>query len=195
MVPGPHQHRLVAEQPTVRGMFQDRIGHRPGLGRGIVAADQGRSRAAGPRRVQLQPRIGGALRSDGVGEIQQTLARPEVLLQPDHRHVLEGLGQVEQMSAVGTAEAVDGLGVVADHGQARSGRPEHPHDVDLGLVHVLVLVDEHMVPSCGDPGPYLGIRQQRSPCHEQVVEVEHSAAAFACHITAEKADDGVDMRL
>ncbi len=50
------------------------------------------------------------------------------------------------MRGVRAAEAVDRLRVVADHGQADAVRAQHSHDVDLDLVDVLVLVDQHVVP-------------------------------------------------
>ena len=160
VVPRPHQHGLVPEQPTVGGLFQHRIGHRPSLRRRIVTADQGRPGAAGPRRVQAQSMVGGALWPDGVGEIQQRLPGPEVLFQRHHRHVLEGSGDIEQVGTVGTAEAVDGLGVVAHHGQSCPGRPQHADDVDLGLIDVLVLVDQDVVPSRCNAGTHFRVGQQ-----------------------------------
>ncbi len=52
--------------------------------------------------------------------------------------------QVEDVPGAGAAEAVHGLGVVADRGQPGVAGAQAADDVDLQLVDVLVLVDQHV---------------------------------------------------
>src|SRR5690606_26061007 len=117
--------------------------HRLGFGRGVVAAHQAGPRPSFARRSQPKPwatRIG----PHDVGQVQDPLPGTEVLLKADDAGAGNVVGELDQMAAVSAPEAVHGLRVVADHGEADAVGTQQPHDVDLDLVDVLVLVDEHV---------------------------------------------------
>jgi hypothetical protein len=60
--------------------------------------------------------------------------------------------EVEDVARRRSAEAVDRLGVVADHGETGSTRPQGVEDVGLQRVRVLVLVDQHVVEGVSGDG-------------------------------------------
>ena len=126
------------------------------------------------------------MRPDHVGQVEQSLPGAEVALEPDDGDVRQRRGQVEQVRAVRTAERVDRLGVVADDGQPAPVRPQRAHDVDLGLVDVLVLVDQHVVPAAGDVRAEDRVGEQAPPGEQQVVEVEQPALALAGDVAAQQ---------
>ena len=79
----------------------------------------------------------------------------------------------------GAAEPVDGLGVVADHGERGRRGAGRREDVDLQRVDVLVLVDADVVDLAGERGPSTRRRPRGPPVEEQVVEVEQARAPLA----------------
>ena len=77
-----------------------------------------------------------------VGGREDRLRRAVVLLELDHLRVREVALEVEDVADVGAAEAVDRLVVVADHHQVAVLAGEQLQQPVLGVVGVLVLVDE-----------------------------------------------------
>ena len=191
---GSHQHRLIAQPAAVLRLGQHRVDHGSGLRGGVVTSDQPGTTAAGAVRMQHQP-VTGRMRSHRVGQVQQSLPGPEVAFQPDHVHVRERRRQVQQVGAIGTAERVHRLCVVADDRQSTAVRTQCPHDVDLGLIDILVLVDQHMVPAGRDLGSQHRVGEQTAPGEQQVVEVDQPALAFSGDVPAQQRDDLLEMRL
>ena len=83
--------------------------------------------------IALDHRVGGG---------EDRLGGAVVLLQLDHRGVGEVVLEIEDVADVGVAEAVDRLIVVADHHQVAVLGGEQLQQPVLGVVGVLVLVDE-----------------------------------------------------
>ena len=195
----PHQDGLVAQQPPLSRGGQHRVGNGAGLGGCVVATHQLGPPTAVALRVQRQ-RMGRTVGQQcsgphGIREIQQALPRPEIPFQPNHRHVVEGRGQSDQVVAVRAPEPVDGLRVVADHRQAPARGPQAQHDVDLRLIHILVLVDQHVIPPAGDLRTEDRIGQQTAPGQQQIVEVEHSSGPLTGYVGPEQLGDGRRMWL
>jgi hypothetical protein len=144
-----------------------------------------------PQPLVAAVRVAG---DDGVGGREDALGGAVVLLQQDRARVREVLLELDDVADARAAEGVDRLVGVADHAQLGRFRPRHrrchqlPDELVLGVVGVLVLVDEH-VP---EPAPVV-LRdggqpiQQRDRLHDQVVEVERVGRAQALLV------DGVDV--
>ena len=88
--------------------------------------------------------------SHHVGQVEQPLPGAEVPLERKHRDVGEGGRQLEQVRAVRAAEGVDACASSPTTVRPSSVGPQRAHDVHLDAVHVLVLVDQHVVPPPGD---------------------------------------------
>ena len=82
------------------------------------------------------------------------------------------LTEVEDIVDVGSAEAVDALGIVAYHADALPLACQEPDDLMLGEVRVLVLIDQHEVEAFLPGVGHVGIAAQQQPgVQQQVVEV------------------------
>ena len=129
-----------------------------------------------------------------VGRRQDALGGAVVLLQHDRDGVGEVLLELDDVADAGAAEGVDGLVGVAHHAQLtrrhprRGGRHQLADQLVLGVVGVLVLVDEHVPEPApvvlGDGGQPL---QERHRLHDQIVEVERVGRAQPGLV------DGVDL--
>ena len=93
------------------------------------------------------------------------------------------------MTGAGATEPVHRLRVVADDGQADPVRAQRGDDVDLDLVHVLVLIDQHVIPAGSQPRPDHRIGQQLPPGQQKVVEVEQPAGPLAGHERLQHGND------
>ena len=81
--------------------------------------------------------------------------------------------EVEDVRDVGTAPGVDRLVLVAHHGEVAVLLGQESHELVLGAVRVLVLVDEEVGESPAPGLAYRGVAlEQRDRPEEQVVEVE-----------------------
>ena len=117
VVPGAHQHRLIPQPPpSLDGPPARR--RRPG-GLRRARRSSGPAAAAGhpgdPSAAAARARRGAG--THRVGQVKQRLAGAEVAFQAYHRHAGQGGGQIGEMGGVRAAEPVDGLRVIADHGQ------------------------------------------------------------------------------
>src|SRR5450432_803228 len=146
---GPHQDGLIAQALALLGRLEHRINHESSFRRGIVAAHQARSRSAKPVRVQHET-LAAAFGSDGVGQVEKSLSRTEIVFEPHDASVRKYRGEVDDVLCVSAAKTVDGLRVVAYYGEPTTGRPQHRDDVDLYLVYVLVFVNENVIPAPGN---------------------------------------------
>ncbi len=98
----------------------------------------------------------------------------------------EALAEVEDVAHRGGAEAVDGLGVVADAGDAAAVGPQQRDDVGLQRVGVLELVDEHVVEALAHARPGDGVGEQAAPEEEQVVVVQDLLLLLAVRVAREE---------
>ncbi len=198
VVGGPEQHRLVVESHAVLPVGQHRVAHRLGLGHLVGAGAQQRPAGAGDLRPQLHAaklrvaklRAGRGLGHDGVGHGEDGRGGAVVLLEADHGGAGEPVGEGEDVPTAGGAEAVDGLGVVADDREPGTVGSQGGQDVGLEGVGVLVLVDEHVVEQ---PGQQPGYGVEGPPVQEQVVVVEELVLALAGHVALEDGPDAVGL--
>ena len=79
---------------------------------------------------------------DRVGGVEDRLGRAVVLLEADDLGVGVVALELEDVADVGAAPGVDRLVVVADHGEVAVLAGEQVGEAVLGVVRVLVLVDQ-----------------------------------------------------
>jgi hypothetical protein len=191
--PGPEQHGLVAQAGAPLAGGEDAGTHLVGLGRLVRAVDQLGAGPAGADGDQVLRVPRGGTGPGRVGQVEDRLGGAVVADQPNHSGVGKQLGQVEDVAGAGAAEAVHGLGVVADRGQPCFPDAEPADDVDLQLVHVLVLVDEDLVEQAGKLPAEDVVADRGPPVEQQVVEVEQGAGALAGHVRLDHAGDRLDQ--
>ena len=117
---------------------------------------------------------------DGVRRAEDVLRRAVVLLEQDRRRVRVVLLELDDVADRRPAEGVDGLVRIADDAQLRRRRPalpwlahQFPHEHVLGVVGVLILVDQHVPePAAVVLGDVWMTLQQVDGLADQVVEVE-----------------------
>ena len=80
--------------------------------------------------------------------------------------------EVEDVPHGGGAKAVDGLGVVADHGQPSAVRLELQKDLGLERVGVLILVNQDEVEPSGDVLRDCSAPHHLCPIEQQIVVIE-----------------------
>ena len=98
----------------------------------------------------------------------------------------EALLEVEDVAHRGGAKAVDGLGVVADAGDAAAVGPQQRDDVGLQGVGVLVFVDQHVVEALAHARAGRRVGEQAAPEEQQVVVVEHLLLLFGVGVAGEE---------
>ena len=115
---------------------------------------------------------------DARGAAADGLGRAEVLLELHHTRVGVVLREAQDVLDVGPAPSVDGLVGVACGADVAAQLGQEAGDEVLGVVGVLVLVDEDEVearlPAVAEPGL---VAQADGDAHEQVVEVERAVRA------------------
>jgi hypothetical protein len=89
------------------------------------------------------------------------------------------------LRTVGAAEAVDGLGVVAHHGEAAAVGLHGQQDAGLQAVGVLVFVHQHVAEALAHLPGQLG-SDHLGPVEQQVVVVEHLLGLLGLHVGAEQ---------
>jgi hypothetical protein len=110
---------------------------------------------------------------DGPRRREDPPPRAVAALEPDDACVGVAAPEVDQVLRRGTAEAVDRLVVVTDHGHVAVVVGEELEQRRLGEVHVLVLVHEHVAEALGEPRSDVGaLVQQSGGLEDQVAEVE-----------------------
>jgi hypothetical protein len=137
----------------VRG--EDAVRNRAGLVVGVAAGDQRRPGA----RLQTvgdepQPQFA---RAHLVRKVEDRLRGTEVAFKAHQRGVGVRRHELEQVPGARPPERVDRLCVIADNREPAAVGTEPAHDVDLKLVDILILVDEHPVPARPKPRSDIGI--------------------------------------
>ena len=137
---------------------------------GLVEADEGAALALGPEFFALAAEVVG---NHGAGGGEDVLRGAVVLLQADDAGVGEVLLELEDVADFGAAPGVDALVLVADGAYVFLFAGEELHELVLGTVGVLVLVDEEVaVAALVAAADFLGDVEQADGFEEQVVEVE-----------------------
>ena len=178
-------------EPTVDELV-DLVGDEAGLVTlvvGDVADDAVAVAGVAPQGLLLAALV---VLDDRVGSGEDRLGGAVVLLQQDRGRVGEVLLEVEDVADVGAAEGVDRLVGVTDHHQLGRLGPRglvgvgvgqrgvvHPVGTELvdqgvlGVVGVLVFVDQHVPEPAPVDLPHLGVGpEELDGRHDQVVEVE-----------------------
>ena len=117
-----------------------------------------------------------------IGNAQDRLGAAEVLAERDDAGLREVALEIEDVADVGAAPAVDRLVGIADDAQVRIIHRQAAGDGVLGLVRVLIFVDEDIAKAGVELGAQLRVvlKGERGP-EEQIVEVDarwRRAASF-----------------
>ncbi len=149
------------------------LGSQPGglvvLVLGPVAAQLLADVAVGPQRLRHP---GGVVGDDGVGGVQDGAGGTVVLLERHDRGAGKGVLELDDVGDVGAAPAVDGLVEVAHRAHLVVLTGDHHHQVVLGAVGVLVLVDQDVAEPAAVALQHVGeAAEQVDGDHQQVVEV------------------------
>ena len=186
MVRRTEEHRLPAQRESRLPVVEDGLHQETRLTVFVFAQHELSRltlRAVGPE-VLLVPlsRLG----DDAVGDLEQRGGAAVVAFQGDDGGVGELRGKVEDVPHRGRAERVDGLGVVAHHGDTVAVGPEQADDLGLQRVGVLVFVHQHAI----EAGPHRGARravlEEAAPEQQEIVVVEHGLLGLAVDVAAEQ---------
>jgi hypothetical protein len=174
VVGGAEQHRLGLEPEPGFAAGQHLIDHPGGLV-GLVAQRHEPGFFAGdPLAPEILAEALLRLGDHGVGGGQDGLGGAVVAVEGDAPGgCAELAGKVEDVAHRGAAEAVDGLGVVADHGEAAPVGPHGQQQPGLQAVGVLEFVHQDVAEARADLAGELGFGDHLRPVEEQVVVVEH----------------------
>ena len=190
----PHQHGHVPELEPLRAEFRQ-PSHDPARLVLVVAGVEELQGVAGAlvRPQGLAPTLFIA-GDDGARSVEDVLGRAVVPLQLADAAAREVLLEPQQVVEFGPAPAVDALVLVADRGQARNGtvRVGHQvlHQLQLGRVRVLELVDEQVAKASPDPrADLLVVAQQAYGERDQVVEVDAARTPQLGLVAAEHEGD------
>ena len=124
---------------------------------GPVATDGLAGAERGPERLVVAEQVVPDHRVRGV---EDRLGGAVVLIEDDRLCLGEGELEVEQVSDLSAPEAVDRLVGVPDDTDVSVTRADHRHDLVLGAVGVLVLVDEHVEEAGLVALEHLGVRRK-----------------------------------
>ena len=143
----------------------------------VVAAGQHAHEVAiaggGPEFLVEQVRI---VADDPVGHAQDAAGRAVVLLQLDHLQRREILLQQADVLGTGAAPGIDGLVVVADHGELLPHSAQQLDQLVLAGVGILVLVDQQVMDALAPLVQHLGLlTEQLYRQHDEIVEIHRVA--------------------
>ena len=96
------------------------------------------------------------------------------------------VGEVQDVAHIGGAKAIDGLRIVADHGQAPAIRLQAEQDGGLQGVGILVLVDQHVIEVLAHLARQLRHLHQLAPVEQQIVVIEHLLALLGLDVGLEQ---------
>ncbi len=169
---GAEEHGLLLELRALLAVREDALAQPLRLLVLVSAGGEDRAPAVGPVRPELFVAPLGGLGDERVGCGQDRRRGAVVLRERGDVGAGEALLEVEDVAHRGRAEAVDGLGVVADAGDAGAVGPQQADDVGLERVGVLVFVDQDVVEALAYAGAARRIGQQAAPEEQQVVVVQ-----------------------
>jgi len=117
----------------------------------------------------LRPVVG----DERVGGVEDRLRGAVVLLELDHLRVGVVFLEVENVPDVGASELVDRLGIVPDYRQVAVLVGEQAQPAVLGVVGVLVLIDQHVAEGAAVAVEHLGKQlEEVDAAKQQIVEVQ-----------------------
>ena len=190
---GPYQYGLVAQSDTSLMRLEDRVREDPRLRVRVVAADEARPRSRPPIAAELDADVCAGVRPDGIGHVEDSLARAEVPFESDEVCAGKRLDQVPQVARVRATKPVDALRLVTDDGETFALGRKPPHDVHLDVVDVLVLVDQDVPKAIRQLRPELARFEQRAPEEQKVVEVEEGRAPLAAREAPKELADRLEV--
>ena len=127
-----------------------------------------------------------------VGSLHDELCRAVVLLQLIQPRILVLLLEVQNIVDISPAEAVDTLRIVAHHAHLSVLLCQLKHDSLLGIVRVLILIDQHITETLGILSAYvLMLSEQHVRLYQQVVKIHGVSLAATLGVTAV---DGCHLR-
>jgi hypothetical protein len=191
---GPEQHGLTAKRRSPLTVLQQRSAHRIRLGRLVETRHQDRPFAVGPSGPERLFVPLGRQSDHRVRRLDDGRGRTVVALEPYHRRSEEAVRELEDVANRRAPERVDGLGVVADHGDVLGPPGEPLYDVGLQLVGVLILVDKNVVEQARHSVACRPLHEG-PPVQEEVVVVEDVLGTLALHVGPEDAGDGFGLLL
>ena len=177
-----HQHRDIARAEAGLDPLGHERGHAVGLGGHRVEVQVAHRHAPGPLRAQALvdaregPQPVRVVVGDETGRgVEDGLGGAMVL----HQHHLASarveVAEGEKVGGRGPAPAVDGLVVVAHHREVGGVSGHEPQQLELGLVGVLELVDEHVTVARAEPGQHRGAAPQEVEGPVDLVAEVHEA--------------------
>ena len=117
-----------------------------------------------------------------IGRAHDILRRTIVLFQLEESRSLIHLLEIKNIVDIGTTKAVDALCVVAHHTDTLSLPSEQPDNLMLGIVGVLILIDENKLETFLILPPHLLILVQQEPGVEQEIVEIHRVGLPAAHL-------------
>ena len=196
MVRRTDKHRLLVQGNPGFAVRQDTIADRVGLRVLVCAAHELRAGTRRrPCRLQHRREPDGRIRSNGIGDVEDLLARAIVGLQNHGRRRRKHLIELENVARLRGAERVQRLRIVADHRDARVIAPQRGEDVHLEAVDVLVLVHEHVIERARETRTETIVLRRRPPEEQQIVEVHEPRRSLPLHVAPADRRDLVDALL
>src|SRR5450759_1557747 len=171
MVLGAEQHGLTLELGALFAVFEDALAEPLRLLVVVAAGGEHRAAAVVALGPQLFVAALGRLRDKRVGGRQDGGRGAVVARERAYLGAGEALLEVEDVAHRRGAKAVDGLGVVADAGDARAVRTQQRDDVGRQRVRMLERVDQHVVEALAHARAAGWIGEEPAP--EQPVSYTH----------------------
>ena len=135
----------------------------------------------------------GVVGDNGVGRFQDASGGAVVLFQLDHFQGRPVFLELLQVFRAGTAPGINGLVVVADHGELAFRQGEHFHQLVLGAVGVLVFIHQQVLNTVAPLFQNARLLLEHARGHQdQVVEVhcvahpQHAVVAAIGHGGAQR---------
>ncbi len=173
VVLGAEQHGLLLELRALLAVLEDAFAEPLRLLVLVAAGGEHRAAAVVALGPELLVAALGGLGDERVGGRHDGARGAVVARERAHLGAGKALLEVEDVAHGGGAEAVDGLRVVADAGDAGAVGAQQRDDVRLQGVGVLELVDQHVVEALAHAGAAGRVGEQPAPEQQQVVVVEH----------------------
>jgi len=186
MVLGAEQHGLLLELRALLAVLQDARAEPLRLLVVVAAGGEHWAAAAGALGPELLVAALGGLRDERVGGRHDGACGAVVARQRAHLGPRKAQLEIEDVAHRGGAEGVDGLGVVADAGDAGAARAQQRDDVGLQSIRILKLVDQHVIEAFTHAGAAGRIGEEPAPEEQQVVVVEHLLLLFEVGVAGEE---------
>jgi hypothetical protein len=186
VVVGAHQdrHVVVAPSPGV-DVFADRVRHRVRLlCAGLVVPVGGRRPVRLAHRDEVLADAAAHLEAvrivvddETVGRVEDPLVRPIVLGEHHLPRLRIALLEGEHVGDGRAPPPINGLIVVAHAGDVAVAGAQELHQLELGVVGVLELVDHDVLEPALQAGPHVGARPQELQDQDDLIAEIHAAVA------------------